>query len=205
MAGLESLYTPQKVYRPLADVLDIARDAEEAHYDRYSVQDGSGIESQVARHCALYPNDPDVAAYRELPSSAFDSPSAGIAHGIRWLSLADIHHSLTDRRPVVAVVVIGRTVFFRVELSAVERQIQRADGGHLRHPGGDVGVTDVRQAVPSGSRSRSAGTTPAPAATSRSPTRLLQFWIGSELCKTVARTSRGEVRKKRASVPQLTS
>ena len=34
---------------------------------------------------------------------------------------------------------------------------------------------------------------------------LLQFWIGNELCKTVARTSRGEVRKKRASVPQLTS
>jgi len=31
---------------------------------------------------------------------------------------------------------------------------------------------------------------------------LLQFWIGSELCKTVARDSRGEVRKKRASVPR---
>jgi transposase InsO family protein len=35
--------------------------------------------------------------------------------------------------------------------------------------------------------------------------QLLQFWIGSELCKTVARTSRGEVRKKRASIPQLTN
>jgi hypothetical protein len=35
--------------------------------------------------------------------------------------------------------------------------------------------------------------------------QLLQFWIGNELCKTVARTSRGEARKKRASVPQLTS
>jgi hypothetical protein len=34
---------------------------------------------------------------------------------------------------------------------------------------------------------------------------LLQFWIGNELCKTVARTSRGEVRKKRASIPQLTN
>jgi transposase InsO family protein len=32
--------------------------------------------------------------------------------------------------------------------------------------------------------------------------QLLQFWIGNELCKTVARDSRGEVRKKRASVPQ---
>lgn len=31
---------------------------------------------------------------------------------------------------------------------------------------------------------------------------LLQFWVGNELCKTVARTSRGEVRKKRASVLQ---
>lgn len=35
--------------------------------------------------------------------------------------------------------------------------------------------------------------------------QLLQLWIGSELCKTVARTSQGEVRKKRASVPQSTS
>ena len=34
---------------------------------------------------------------------------------------------------------------------------------------------------------------------------LLQFWIGNELCKTVARTSRGEVRKKRASIPQPTN
>jgi hypothetical protein len=87
------------------------------------VQDGSGIESQVARHFALYSGDPDVAAYRALPSSAFDSPAAGLPYGIRWLSLAQIHHSLTDDRPVVAFVVIGRTVFFRVELSAVERQI----------------------------------------------------------------------------------
>ena len=35
--------------------------------------------------------------------------------------------------------------------------------------------------------------------------QLLQFWIGSGLCKTVARTSRGEVRKKRASVPHPTN
>jgi hypothetical protein len=35
--------------------------------------------------------------------------------------------------------------------------------------------------------------------------QLLQFWVGNESCKTVARTSRGEVRKKRVSVPQLTS
>jgi hypothetical protein len=32
--------------------------------------------------------------------------------------------------------------------------------------------------------------------------QLLQFWIGNELCKTVARDSRGEVRKKRASIPR---
>lgn len=34
---------------------------------------------------------------------------------------------------------------------------------------------------------------------------LLQFWVGNELCKTVARSSRGEVRKKRASSPQQTT
>jgi hypothetical protein len=123
MAGLESLYTAQKVHRPLADALEVASDVEEAHYDRFSVQDGSGSESQVSRHCALYSGDSDVTAYRALPSSAFDSPPAGLPYGIRWLSLAQIHHSLTDDRPVVAFVVIGRTVFFRVELSAVERQI----------------------------------------------------------------------------------
>lgn len=32
--------------------------------------------------------------------------------------------------------------------------------------------------------------------------QLLQFWVGNELCTTVARTSRGEVRKKRASIPR---
>jgi transposase InsO family protein len=31
---------------------------------------------------------------------------------------------------------------------------------------------------------------------------LLQFWIGNQLCKTVARDSRGEIRKKRASIPR---
>jgi hypothetical protein len=122
MAALESLYTAQKVYGPLARALDVACDAEEANFDRFSVQDG-GIESQVARHCSLYPGDPDVAADRALPASAFDTPAAGAPHAIRWLSLADIHHSLTDDRPVVAFVVIGRTVFFRVE-----RQIERPDG-----------------------------------------------------------------------------
>ena len=34
---------------------------------------------------------------------------------------------------------------------------------------------------------------------------LLQFWVGTELCKTVARNSRGEVRKKRASVRTSTT
>jgi hypothetical protein len=32
--------------------------------------------------------------------------------------------------------------------------------------------------------------------------RLLQFWIGDQLVKTVTRTRSGEVRKKRASVPR---
>lgn len=35
--------------------------------------------------------------------------------------------------------------------------------------------------------------------------QLLQFWIGNDLAKTVARTSRGEVRKKRASIQRTTS
>ncbi|BAL91935.1 hypothetical protein AMIS_67150 [Actinoplanes missouriensis 431] len=128
MTGLESLYTAQKVYRPLALRLEIANECTCVHWDRYSVNDGSGIESQVARHCAHYPDDPDVAAYRALPAEAFESVAAGAEYGIQWLSLADLHHTLTDRRPVIAFVVIGKTVFFRVELSAVERQIQRPDG-----------------------------------------------------------------------------
>ncbi|MEV4274925.1 hypothetical protein [Actinoplanes xinjiangensis] len=128
MTGLESLYTRQKVYRPLAEKLEIASQCEQVHWDRYSVSDGTGIESQVARHCALYQGDPDVTAYRALPSSAFDTPAAGVAYGIQWLSLADIHHNLSDGRPVVAMAVFGKTLFCRVELSAVERQIERPDG-----------------------------------------------------------------------------
>ena len=33
--------------------------------------------------------------------------------------------------------------------------------------------------------------------------RVLQVWDGNQLLKTVARTSRGEVRKKRASIPTI--
>jgi hypothetical protein len=93
------------VCRPLTDALHVARDAEKAYDDRFSVQDG-GIEKQVARHCALYSGDPEFA--RALPSSGFDSPAVGAAHDIRRPSLADIHHSLTDRKPVVAFVVMTR-------------------------------------------------------------------------------------------------
>ncbi|SEP23933.1 integrase core domain-containing protein, partial [Trujillonella endophytica] len=35
--------------------------------------------------------------------------------------------------------------------------------------------------------------------------RLLQFWIGNDLTKTVARAGRGEIRKKRASIHRATS
>jgi len=50
-----------------------------------------------------------------------------------------------------------------------------------------------------GSRSASARTTAAGACNVLVTDALLQFWVGNELLKTVARTSTGDIRKKRAA------
>ena len=122
------LYTESKVFHRLAALLDTAAGAEVAHYDRYSNDDEGGIDSQVDRHAALFGEDPDVVAYRALPASAFDDPDEGAAAGVVPITLSDIHDTLTGAKPVAWMVQRGRTVFFRIEMSAVIRQIRRVDG-----------------------------------------------------------------------------
>ena len=123
-----SQYTAARVHHPLAAKLDGAVTATIAHFDRYSVLDGSGIASQVDRHAKLYPNDADVLAYRTIPEEAFSSTSLGSSYGITFISLADIHHTMSETAPVVTQVVRGSTVFYRAELSSVSRLVTRFDG-----------------------------------------------------------------------------
>lgn len=119
-----ALYTPQKVYRRLADLVGPTEGVEVLHVDRYSVADAEGgLETQVARHAASYPDDVEVQAYLALPDGAFRQGT----HGVRRIAPADIHHTLTDTRPAGSFVVIGRTLFVRIEMSSVERVIRRED------------------------------------------------------------------------------
>lgn len=132
--ALSGSYTPFKVHQPLAaklDVLAAAPGLRVQHLDRYSVEDG-GIESQVQRHCALYPLDPDVVA-RKIPISKLEcgkDASTTTVHGypVVRISPADIHESLVDSQPCAVAVRVGATIFFRIEMSAVQRSITRRDG-----------------------------------------------------------------------------
>lgn len=120
-------YNERKVHTPLVDALGDTSGITIVHWDRYSVKDGDGIASQVDRHTRVYPGDPDVQKYRSLPNEAFISPGAG-EYGVTFIAPADIHHTLTGTKSCASLVKIGRTAFFRVEMSAMARLVSRPDG-----------------------------------------------------------------------------
>lgn len=120
-------YNERKVHVPLAEALGDTSGVTVVHWDRYSVKDAAGIASQIARHTSLYPADPDVQQYRELPEAAF-TPGRADKYGVTLIAPADIHHTLTGTKSCASVVKIGRTAFFRVEMSAMARLITRPDG-----------------------------------------------------------------------------
>lgn len=123
-----SMYTSTRVHRPFADKLDLVQAAQKLHADRFSITDSRGIWQQVLAHANLHRGDPDVEAYLRIPQDAFESRAVGDRHGVIPVSLADIHHSLHDTRPVAYLVLIGHTLFLRAEISAVKRAIRRPDG-----------------------------------------------------------------------------
>jgi hypothetical protein len=77
-----------------------------------------------------YAHEPDVALIRQIPEAAWDphQPTLGAQHGITWIRMSDLHHTLTKDTPVAAVVVRGDTLFVSLMLSATAAHIVRYDG-----------------------------------------------------------------------------
>lgn len=124
-----------KVHAPLAAALGDTSGIRVAFVDRYSTEEHGGLESQVARHMALYPEDKNVAAYlQRIDDGAFEEvPTAG--RGCLddqltpvWVSAVDVHHLARDSKPQVAMMRIGDALFVRVSMSAMRRDIRREDG-----------------------------------------------------------------------------
>jgi len=117
------------VHRPLAEALGDCNEITTMHVFRYSKkEDIDGLNLQIERQLAPLQSDPHVLAFlRMVELGAFESPSV-FDPDIVWISAAMIHHQAADNLPTVAAVKIGGTLFLRVGLSAVKREIMRDDG-----------------------------------------------------------------------------
>ncbi len=117
------------VHLPLAEELGDCNEITAMHVFRYSKEDDTdGLDSQILRQLAPLQSDPHVLEFlKMLELGAFGTPALHDPR-IIWLSAAVIHHRAGDNSPTVAAVKLGKTLFLRVGLSAVKREIQRDDG-----------------------------------------------------------------------------
>lgn len=123
------------VHRPLIDALGDLTLIRTAFMDRYSTEEEGGMDSQVARHMALYPEDPEVRSYLDLISEGTfanhprkSSGSISTEGSPAWISARDVHHEAKGSLPLIAAVRFADKLFARVSMSAVERDIRRFDG-----------------------------------------------------------------------------
>lgn len=120
-----------KVYEGLERRLPVGEPSV-VHVDRYSIDEAAGIASQVGRstRALLAAGDSDVAKYLDIPEEAFDAARTDLhaAFGISWLRLSDIHPNAVGSSDVGGLVLIGSTLFCRLTIGAVTRQINRLDG-----------------------------------------------------------------------------
>ncbi len=123
------------VHSPLLNTLGDTGVIRTIFVDRYSTDEDGGLESQVARHMSLYPDDLDVVSYLELiDQGAFEnvpklSVGSVLQEGIpAWVSARDVHHEAKKTRPQISMVRFGDKLFVRVNMSAVKLDIRRADG-----------------------------------------------------------------------------
>ena len=125
-----SLYTESGVHRPLANKLPNVRPRTlgSARFSKAGHQEGAG--GQRDAWLSQYADDPDVALIRQIPEAAWDPhrPAVGALHGITWIRMSDLHHTLTKDTPVAAVAVRGDTLFVSLMLSATAAHIVRDDG-----------------------------------------------------------------------------
>ena len=125
-----SMYTLDKVYRPLADKLPQAS-PDTGDIVRWSIVGGSGgIAAQRAAHFNIYGADPAIAKIRAFPDAAWDptQPDVGAKFGITWVLMSDLHHNAAGEEPIAAVVSVDNVVLVVITLSATIKHIQREDG-----------------------------------------------------------------------------
>lgn len=127
---MNPLYTHTGVHLPLAAKLPAVQPLQ-IIVARWSITgDQNGSAGQRTATFKTYGDDPDITAISQIPSEAWDpsQPDAGAQHGITWIHLSDLHHTLHQEVPVAAVVCRGTTVFVSVTLSATKFHIFREDG-----------------------------------------------------------------------------
>ena len=124
------MYTPRKVFGPLAAKLPVATPSD-ADIVRFSVVgDAGGIAAQRAAHFSIYGSDAAVAKIRAFPDEAWDpdTPQAGEKYGIVWIRLRDLHHNAVGDDPIAAVVLVDDHLFVSITLSSTTKHIRREDG-----------------------------------------------------------------------------
>lgn len=127
---MNSLYTPQKVHRPLALLLP-AGSPHTGDLTRFSlVGDRAGIAGQRAAHHSIYGNDPAIQTIASWPDEAWDPdhPDVGAQYGVRWIRMEDLHHTATGAEPVAAVALVNGHLVVSITLSSTTRHIIREDG-----------------------------------------------------------------------------
>lgn len=127
---MNHLYTPNKVYLPLARLLP---DGCPVTLDvtRFSiVGDRAGIAAQRGVHHSIYGSDPAIQTISAWPDEAWDPqhPEVGAKHGIRWIRMQDLHHNATGTEPIAAIVLVGDHLVVSITLSSTTRHIRRDDG-----------------------------------------------------------------------------
>lgn len=124
------LYTATGVHLPLTHKFPNIQ-AETVGFSRFSKSgDREGDAGQRNAWFNQHGDNPDVALMRQIPEAAWDprQPAIGAMHGVTWIRMSDLHHTLVKQTPVAAVVARGTSVFVSATVSATVSHITRDDG-----------------------------------------------------------------------------
>lgn len=127
---MNNLYTPNKVYLPLARLLPTGCPLI-VDITRFSiVGDRAGIAAQRGVHSSIYGSDRAIQTIGTWPDEAWDPqhPDVGAKYGVRWIRMQDLHHSATGTEPIAAVALVGDHLIVSITLSSTTRHIVREDG-----------------------------------------------------------------------------
>ena len=125
-----TLYTKQKVYVPLAQLLPAGAPHTLDEFRFSLVGDKAGIAAQRQAHFTIYSNDRAIQTAASWPQEAWDPnhPDIGARYGITWIRMRDLHHNATGDEPIAAVVLADGHLIVSVTLSLTLRHLVREDG-----------------------------------------------------------------------------